>query len=107
MTDISAERCRDIAIKMQPILNLIEKTRDEVNAILELVGYPANQYQTMSRAADYFDLPEAAIRELVAAGRLIAYEPLSGHVLVDRSEVDAAIRASALTSKREGTEERA
>lgn len=58
-----------------------------------LVGAP-QRYLTIKSAARYADLSEESVRRMISAGKLTAYRPVRGRVLIDRHELDSAIRSS-------------
>ncbi len=52
------------------------------------------RWLTVAGAATYSSLSQKTIRRLVEAGKLHAYRPVAGRLLVDRGQLDAAIMAS-------------
>jgi excisionase family DNA binding protein len=52
------------------------------------------RFMTIERAAHYTDLSEKSMRRMISEGRLNAYRPVRGRILIDRHELDAAILGS-------------
>ena len=48
-------------------------------------------YLSVKRAALYCDLSQKTLRRFIAGGRLTAYRPAKGKILIKRSELDAFI----------------
>jgi len=51
-------------------------------------------FMSLKKAASYSDLSEKSIRRFISAGRLQAYRPARGKILVKRTELDALIEKS-------------
>lgn len=49
------------------------------------------RFLTVSGAAAYCSLSETSIRREIAAGRLTAYRPRKGRILLDKRELDALV----------------
>lgn len=49
------------------------------------------RFLTVSGAAAYCSLSESSIRREIAAGRLAAYRPRKGRILLDRRQLDALV----------------
>lgn len=54
-------------------------------------GKAEPRFFTVSGGAAYSSLSESSIRREIAAGRLTAYRPRPGRILIDRRELDALI----------------
>ena len=52
------------------------------------------RFLTVLGAAAYCSLSESSVRREIAVGRLRAYRPRRGRILIDRRELDALILAS-------------
>jgi excisionase family DNA binding protein len=52
------------------------------------------RFFTVSGAATYSSLSETSLRREIRAGRLTAYRPRKGRILLDRRQLDALITAA-------------
>lgn len=53
----------------------------------------------VTNAAKYSDLGEKSIRRLLASGKLTAFRPVKGRILLCRDELDSLIRSSTSTPR--------
>jgi excisionase family DNA binding protein len=67
----------------------------ESQKMSEPTAVPAKRYGTIPQAATYTGLSEKSIRRMISRGRLVGYRPVSGRILIDYRELDAAIKATA------------
>jgi excisionase family DNA binding protein len=56
---------------------------------------PPARFLSVADAAAYAAISPDSVRSMLTSGRLTALRPVAGRVVVDRQELDAAIRASA------------
>jgi excisionase family DNA binding protein len=76
--------------------DLVERIADAVVARLrtESVAPIDPRWLSVEQAANYAALSVESLRRLLAAGKLTAYRPRPGRVLIDRRELDALILGS-------------
>jgi excisionase family DNA binding protein len=58
------------------------------------------RYLTIAAAAAYTSLSEDSIRRMLEVGKVTALRPVKGRILIDRQELDAAIRSSTATPRK-------
>ncbi len=83
------------------LMELVRELGQKFESLSASLASAPRRYLTIKSAARYADLSEESVRRMISAGKLTAYRPVRGRVLIDRQEFDAAIRAS-VTKPRSG-----
>ncbi|MBI3463304.1 MAG: hypothetical protein HY000_09630 [Planctomycetes bacterium] len=65
-------------------------------------GNPLPRFLTLQAAADFCSLSAKSVRRLLESGALSALRPRAGRVLIDRTELEGLILASANKRFRQG-----
>ena len=63
-------------------------------ALLRILSKPERGYFFVKNGAIYSDLSEKTLRRFISSGRLKAYRPARGKILVKKKELDALIEQS-------------
>jgi excisionase family DNA binding protein len=65
-----------------------------------LADLAQRRYLSVAHAAMYCDLSEDSVRSLLSSGKLTAYRPVAGRVLIDRRELEALLQSSTKRPRR-------
>ena len=63
-------------------------------ALSRILAKPERGYLSVKNGALYSDLSEKTLRRFISAGRLKAYRPARGKILVKKTELDTLIQQS-------------
>lgn len=72
----------------------LERIDLKLQTLLDRVTIQDKRFLAVPDAAAYAGVSDESIRRLLAAGKLTAFRPVPGRVVVDRRELDAVILAS-------------
>ena len=78
---------------------LLQLLNQKLDALADSSGNRERRYGSLKRAAAESDLSIPSLRRLIAAGKLKAYRPIAGKILVDRRELASLIAASTVTRR--------
>jgi excisionase family DNA binding protein len=84
---------------MSDLLALLGRKLDLLN---DRLASASPRWLTIQAAADYSGLSVESVRRLLSSRRLTAHRPVKGRILLDRSELDALIQASATQARAAG-----
>lgn len=68
-----------------------DELRQMLQSVLDRFAVTSCRYLTVEAAAHYTSLSTVSIRRLLSAGKLTAYRPVKGRILVDRNQLDAYV----------------
>lgn len=85
-----------------PNSNLLAKAQQRLNhfevaiekLLAQMIANLGRGFLSLKNAAFYCDLSEKTLRRLIKQGRLTAYRPARGKVLIKKEELDALIEGS-------------
>jgi hypothetical protein len=69
----------------------ISDLASKLDAVLERLSAPAQEFFSIPAAAEYSSISPESVRHLLAAGKLTAFHPVPGRVVVSRKELEAYI----------------
>lgn len=91
---------RESQSEIEQIRAMLQEIREEMRVVSESSKRLSKRYLTVENAAAYSDLSTKSIRRMIQSGKLTAFRPVRGRILIDKQELDAVIRNSA--SQRQG-----
>jgi excisionase family DNA binding protein len=77
----------------------IEDLHQKVDRLLEDTQRAHARFRSVAGAASYTGLSTESIRRLIAAGKLVAYRPVRGRIVVDLRQLDALVLGSTSTPR--------
>lgn len=75
----------------------IEQLDAKLDRLIETLGNHAageRRWFGVEQAAEHMAISEESVRRLVSSGRLTAYRPVAGRLVLDRRQCDAVIMAA-------------
>lgn len=79
---------------MDELVTLLKDIRDRLASIDERLGNPPRRWLSYDQAARYVGVSIDTIRRLVESKTVNGYRIVGGRVVIDRDELDAAIRSA-------------